>query len=185
MSFQTRYKISFKTWLEYRGKPLLGEGGAEILKYIKEYGSLSEATKRLGMSYRYAWGYVKSIEKILGGKILETFKGGKSGGGGARLTKLGTSVLDEYERISSRLNEVVRDTKFMEVSGLKISARNRFKGKVISVEKNGITAKVKVEVTTPIVVTALISKEAVEDLKIMIGDKVEAIVKSTEVMIAK
>ena len=185
MSFQRRYKISFKTWLEYRGKPLLGGGGAEILKYVKEYGSLSEAAQRLGMSYRYAWGYVKSIEKILGGRVLETFKGGKTGGGGARLTKLGTNVLDEYERVSNRLNEVMRNTKFKEVSRLKISARNRFKGKVISVEKNGITAKVKVEVTTPIVVTALISKEAVEDLQIKVGDMVEAIVKATGVMIAK
>jgi len=34
-------------------------------------------------------------------------------------------------------------------------------------------------------VTALISKEAVEDLNIKVGDKVEAVVKATEVMVAK
>jgi molybdate transport system regulatory protein len=68
---------------------------------------------------------------------------------------------------------------------LKVSAGNRLKGKVTSVEKDGVTARVKLEVTAPVTVTALISKEAVEDLKIKVGDKVEAIVKATEVMIGK
>jgi molybdate transport system regulatory protein len=71
------------------------------------------------------------------------------------------------------------------VESLKISARNRLKGKVVAVEKDGITAKVKIEVTVPAVVTAVITKEALEDLNIKVGDTVEAIVKATEVMIAK
>jgi molybdopterin-binding protein len=42
-----------------------------------------------------------------------------------------------------------------------------------------------VEISVPTVVTALISREAVEDLGIKFGDEVEAVVKATEVMIAK
>jgi molybdopterin-binding protein len=68
---------------------------------------------------------------------------------------------------------------------VKISARNHLKGKVTSVEKNGIMALVKIKVTEPALVTALVSREAVEDLKIKVGDDVEAVVKATEVMIAK
>jgi len=68
---------------------------------------------------------------------------------------------------------------------LKISARNQLKGKVTQLEKNGLMAKIKVEITAPATVTALISKEAAEDLGLKIGDQVEAIVKATEVMIAK
>jgi len=71
------------------------------------------------------------------------------------------------------------------VLGLKISARNQLKGKVVSVEKDGITAKVKVEIKAPVVVTAVITKEAVEDLGIKEGDEVNAVIKSTEVMISK
>ena len=59
------------------------------------------------------------------------------------------------------------------------------KGKVTQIEKEGLMAKVKVEITTPVTVTALISKEAADELGIRIGDNVEAIVKATEVMIAK
>jgi molybdopterin-binding protein len=71
------------------------------------------------------------------------------------------------------------------VKKLKISARNQLKGKVTQLEKNGLMAKIKVEITAPATVTALISKEAAEDLGLKIGDQVEAIVKATEVMIAK
>ena len=68
---------------------------------------------------------------------------------------------------------------------MKISARNRLKGVVKTVEKGVITAKVKIEVKTPVTVTAIISKEAVEELDIKEGDNVEAVIKATEVMIAK
>ena len=68
---------------------------------------------------------------------------------------------------------------------MKISARNHLKGKVTAVDKNGIMALVKIKVTEPAAITALISREAVDDLKIKVGDEVEAVVKATEVMIAK
>jgi len=77
------------------------------------------------------------------------------------------------------------DQEYWEAVGLKISARNRLKGVVKDVEKGDVIAIVKLEVKTPAVVTALISKEAVEDLNIKIGDNVEAVIKATEVMIAK
>lgn len=73
----------------------------------------------------------------------------------------------------------------LEVKTLKLSARNQFKGKVVAVEKGVITAKVKVEVKMPVTVTAVITKESVEDLDIKVGDEVSAIMKATEVMIAK
>lgn len=72
-----------------------------------------------------------------------------------------------------------------EVYELKISARNMLKGVVKSVEKGAIMAKVKIEITSPATITALISREAVEELDIKTGDKAEAVIKATEVMVAK
>ena len=185
MLSRSKHRPSGKIWIEYNGKPLLGKGGAKILESIKEEKSISKAAKKLGMSYRYVWGYTQNMEKTLGEPVLETFRGGTSGGGGARLTECGESLLDEYGRLENYLNEIFANKGHLEVKNLKISARNRLKGKVVSVEKDGITAKVKIDVTVPSVVTAVITKEAVEDLKIKVGDTVEAIIKSTEVMIAK
>ncbi len=68
---------------------------------------------------------------------------------------------------------------------MKLSARNQFEGKVEDIEIGIITAKVKVKVEAPATVTSVITKEAVEDLKIKKGDKVKVIIKSTEVILAK
>ncbi len=68
---------------------------------------------------------------------------------------------------------------------MKISARNRLKGRVKQVVRGDITSMVKIEVTKPATITAVITKEAVEDLQIKEGDEVEAVIKSTEIMIAK
>ena len=185
MLTQKKHKLSCKIWIEYQGKPVLGKGGAQILGQIEKEKSISKAAEKLGMSYRYVWNYLQKIEKALGEPVVETYRGGKSGGGGAELTKLGKSLLDEYRLMEGYLGEVLSDEEYWEAVGLKISARNRLKGRVKAVEKDAVTAKIKVEITVPTVVTALISKEATEELNIKVGDEVEAVIKATEVMIAK
>lgn len=152
---------------------------------ISEHKSLSKAAEKLGMSFRYLWGQVQEIQKALGAPVVATHKGGKVGGGGADLTKLGQDLLREYKQLETYLHEVLGDAEYWEMIGLKISARNRLKGKVLSVEKDGITGKVKIELESPAVVTAVITREAIEDLAIKAGDRVEAIIKSTEVMVGK
>jgi molybdate transport system regulatory protein len=180
-----KHKPSCKVWIEYKGKPVIGKGGAEILKAIAKEHSISKAANKLNMSYRYVWNYLQKIQKAVEAPVVETFKGGKTGGGGATLTPLGQSLIEEYQRVAGYLSEVLADQEYWEVLGLKISARNQLKGKVVSIEKDGVTAKVKVEITVPAVVTAVITKEAVEELGVKVGDEVNAVIKSTEVMIAK
>jgi len=68
---------------------------------------------------------------------------------------------------------------------MKISARNVFKGTIESVEEGIITAKVKIRVETPVVITSVITKEAVKELGLKRGDAASAVIKATEIMIAK
>lgn len=185
MLTQKDHKPSGKIWIEHEGKPILGKGGAEILRKIEAEQSLSKAARKLGMSYRYVWNYVQKIHRALGETVVETHKGGKTGGGGARLTAVGKALLEEYTRLEGCLGEFLACTNGSGVRSVKLSARNQLKGKIISVEKGVITAKVKVEVMVPATITAVITKEAVEDLGLKVGDEVTAIVKSTEVMIGK
>jgi molybdate transport system regulatory protein len=106
-----KFRPSFKFWIELEGKRVLGKGGAAILEQIKEEGSISKAAETLGMSYRYVWNYLNEIRKTVGEPVVETFKGGKSGGGGARLTELGDYLLSEYKRISRALENFVSTEK--------------------------------------------------------------------------
>jgi len=185
MFTQKEHTPSGKIWIEHDGKPILGKGGAEILREIEAQQSLSKAAVKLGMSYRYVWNYVQKIHRALGETVVETYKGGKTGGGGAMLTVVGKELLAEYVRLEGCLGEFLACTNSLEVRRLKLSARNQLKGKVISVEKGVITAKVKVEIKVPATITSVITKESVEDLGLKVGDEVEVIVKSTEVMIGK
>ena len=185
MLTHNKHKLLCKVWLEYKGKPLLGKGGAQILEAIEEVKSISKAAKKVGMSYRYVWNYLAKIEKTLQEPVVKTYKGGRKGGGGAHLTKLGEKLLKEYKRVEDYVGEILGDEEYWEAVGLKISARNRLKGTVQEVDKGVVTAKVKIKIEKPVVVTAIISKEAVEELDIKAGDKVQAVIKATEVMIAK
>ncbi|AIS31042.1 MULTISPECIES: molybdopterin-binding protein [Methanobacterium] len=68
---------------------------------------------------------------------------------------------------------------------MKISARNMIKGKVTGVDVGAVMANVKIKIESPDVITAIITKESVKDLDIKDGDEVIALIKSTEVMVAK
>lgn len=68
---------------------------------------------------------------------------------------------------------------------MKLSARNMLKGTVEDVELGIVMASIKIEVDSPSLVTALISKESAEKLGLKKGDKVTAVIKATEVMVGK
>ncbi len=59
------------------------------------------------------------------------------------------------------------------------------KGKVEGVEAGAVMANVKIKIEAPDIITAIITKDSVQDLDIKVGDAVVAIIKSTEVMVGK
>jgi len=78
---------------------------------IAKENSISKAAETLGMSYRYVWNYLQKIEKTIGEPIVETYKGGKSGGGGAKLTETGKNLLVEYTHLEKCWSAFLSETK--------------------------------------------------------------------------
>ena len=68
---------------------------------------------------------------------------------------------------------------------MEISARNGIKGNIADVKLGEVMPSIKIEVTEPGVITAIITRESAEDLDLKEGDEVKAIIKSTEIMVAK
>ena len=66
-----------------------------------------------------------------------------------------------------------------------LSARNRFRGVVRSVEVDGLLAKVEIDVTEPARVVAIITRESVEELGLKPGMSAAGVVKSTSVMVER
>ena len=68
---------------------------------------------------------------------------------------------------------------------MKLSARNQIRGKVTAIQKGATTSHVKIDIGTGVAVTASITNEAVDDLGLKPGDDVLAIIKASDVMVAK
>lgn len=66
---------------------------------------------------------------------------------------------------------------------MKISARNRLKGRIVEVKMGATTAHVRIDVNGT-VVTASITNEAVDELGLKTGQQAYAVIKASDVMVA-
>jgi len=170
--------------LEDKKRTVLDEVDAFLLGRTYETNSLTEAARLLGISYRNAWDRIKRMESSSGKKILESRAGGATGGS-SRLTPDGMSLLREFRGVRKYLFSALDDRDSAGNVGYKLSARNRVRVKITRIEKGDITSMIKMTAADPVALTSIISNEAVEDLGLQEGDEVQAIIKSTEVMVAK
>ena len=82
------------------GGVAMGPGRAELLEGIRETGSIAAAGRRMGMSYKRAWGLVETMNAAFRAPLVDAAKGG-AGGGGASLTGDGETVLAAYRRLEA------------------------------------------------------------------------------------
>ncbi len=108
-------KIKSKVWLEKNSKLIFGDGKSQILKAIEEAGSINKAAKKMGISFRHAWGYITAIERRAGFKLIERNKGG-IGGGGSCLTPRAKELVQKFDRLKRAVNKFT-DKKSKEIFG--------------------------------------------------------------------
>jgi len=68
---------------------------------------------------------------------------------------------------------------------MKISARNAIKGKIVAIKKGAVMAQITIDIGGGQKVSSAIFVESADDLKLKEGDDVLAVIKSTDVMIAR
>lgn len=78
----------------------IGPGKADLLEAIRDTGSISAAGRSMAMSYRRAWLLVDTMNACFETPLIETAKGGASGGG-AKLSPLGEQVLAHYRAMQA------------------------------------------------------------------------------------
>ena len=101
-------KPNYKLWFESDGEYIFGPGACDILTAVLEEGTLTKGAEKIGMSYRYAWGVIRKIEHKLGTPLIETFKGGKTGGGGATVTEQGLKFIKAYSELRRAIEDVLK-----------------------------------------------------------------------------
>jgi molybdopterin-binding protein len=68
---------------------------------------------------------------------------------------------------------------------MKLSARNQIKGKIVGVTKGQTTGHVRIDVGGGVIIFSSITNEAIDDLGLAVGDNAIAVIKASDVMVAK
>ncbi len=126
MPYSDKTKIALRPRIRIlqSGEIVMGPGKAELLAHVAETGSLSEAARRMKMSYMKAWLLVQVMNRNYRKPLVQAERGG-SGGGGACLTSYGRRVLACYREMEKRSLTAMEEpwTKFRRM--LKSSAASR------------------------------------------------------------
>jgi molybdate transport system regulatory protein len=78
----------------------LGPGKIRLLEAIEKTGSISQAGRTLGMSYRRAWLLVDDMNNCFRDPVIAAQPGGAHGGG-ATLTRFGQQLVERYRAIEA------------------------------------------------------------------------------------
>jgi molybdate transport system regulatory protein len=79
----------------------IGPGKIDLLEHIELHGSLSQAARELGMSYRRAWLLLDELNRSLTEPVASTAVGGLRGGG-ARITSTGRALVKAYRAFEKK-----------------------------------------------------------------------------------
>lgn len=96
------WHVGVRLWMERAGKAVLGKGRADLLEGIDRTGSIRQAARAMGMSYRRAWLLVQSANDGAGFPLVEACVGGVQGGG-ATLTPPGRTALRLFRELEARV----------------------------------------------------------------------------------
>ena len=84
--------------IDFANNCYVGPGKIDLLEAIHRSGSLSQAARDLGMSYRRAWLLVDSLKSSFREPVTIAETGGK-GGGGVTLTQFGRQLIKSYRAL--------------------------------------------------------------------------------------
>jgi molybdate transport system regulatory protein len=94
--------------IDFADNANVGPGKIALLEGIRTSGSLSEAARRLGVSYRRAWLLLDSLNNTFDVPTTVNSVGGR-GGGGAKLTPFGLLLITRYREVEKTLNDAARE----------------------------------------------------------------------------
>jgi molybdopterin-binding protein len=68
---------------------------------------------------------------------------------------------------------------------MKLSARNQIKGRIVGVVKGQTTGHVRIDIGNGVIISSSITNEAIDELALKVGEDAIAVIKASDVMVAK
>jgi molybdate transport system regulatory protein len=91
--------------IDFAANSYVGPGKIDLLEAIRDSGSLSQAARDLGMSYRRAWLLIDSFKAAFREPVTLATTGGK-GGGGVALTRFGEELVASYRALEREFSKL-------------------------------------------------------------------------------
>lgn len=101
-NMERQVEIRLRHWVFVDEVKFFGPGRYELLERIAETGSIAQAAKEMGLSYKKAWAMVDALNTLGKGAYVVTQKGGTKGGGTV-LTDTARDVMAAYKRLNDKL----------------------------------------------------------------------------------
>lgn len=162
----------------------------DILRRIGENGSISEAARSAGVSYKAAWQALETLSNLAGTPLVEKVVGG-AGGGGARLTASGQQLLRASEQMQAARKALMHklesdestQTPNLAALNLRTSMRNQLPCTIRALKKQGGSIRVELSLADGTSLHSRITRESAELLELKAGMHVLALCKATAVSI--
>jgi molybdate transport system regulatory protein len=185
-------KLEGQFWITHNGNDVAGEGRIALLRAIEATGSISQAAKAVGISYKFAWDSIDAMNGASGSPLVQRSAGGK-GGGGTRLTEAGHALIAAYQRYQQehalflqRLGDdagVSTLLEFMERLRMKTSARNQLFGTVLAIHNGEVNDLVEFQLNSGDRLTASITHDSTARLELQPGAALHALIKASWVQL--
>jgi molybdate transport system regulatory protein len=176
----------------------LGDTRIRLLEAIEQHGSISQAAKAVPLSYKAAWDAVDAMNNLADQPLVLRSTGGKNGGGtlltdhGRKTVALYRALEAEYQSALDRLMTSMNDgqasdfkqfRQLLKRMSMKTSARNQFAGHIVGLREGHVDYEVRIKLDDENEVVAVITIESAENLGLTIGMEINALVKSSSVLL--
>ncbi len=162
----------------------------DILRRIDDVGSISQAARGAGVSYKAAWQAIETLGNLAGGPLVEKVVGGARGGG-TKLSATGREVLELADELARARAEVLarfraRGSSAFERIGsttLQTSLRNQFPATIVKMKIGSALVRLTLRIDDTHLLRASVTKESAQLLGLAEGKSVLALTKATGVEI--
>lgn len=161
----------------------------ELLKRVRETGSISQGARLAGISYKSAWDAINEMNQLADQTLVERATGGK-GGGGARLTRYGERLIQLFqlmEQIQQKAFDVLQndslplDSLLAAIArfSLQTSARNQLFGTVQARDRQQVQQHVEVLLNDGVTrLQVALTERSAERLQLDSGKEVLVLIKA-------
>ena len=176
----------------------LGDTRIRLLEAIDKHGSISQAAKAVPLSYKAAWDAIDAMNNLADQPLVVRSTGGRNGGGtllteyGHKTVALYRALEAEYQAALDRLAASMNDGRagdfqqfrqLLRRLSMKTSARNQFAGQIVGLREGHVDYEVRIRLDDEHEIVAVITIDSAESLGLTIGMEINALVKSSSVLL--